>query len=122
MTNAEFSSASDVWSYGVSIWEIYSLGKTPWKGLGPVEIRDMIVEGERLGHPERCPNDMYDVMRACWKQDPQERPTFADIAKRVQQVSGTTLLGGICTLMIKSPKVFACIRMCSLCMLHQELV
>ncbi len=88
MTNAKFSTASDVWSYGISIWEIYSLGRTPWKGLGPIEIRDKIMEGERLEHPERCPEEVFDVMRACWKKEPQERPTFTDIQKRVQQVRG----------------------------------
>lgn len=87
MLHAQFSSASDVWSYGVSLWEIYSIGNIPWKGLGPTEIRDLLVEGQRLGCPARCPDDMFDLIKACWKENPQKRPTFADILKGVRMVS-----------------------------------
>ena len=86
MTHAQFSSASDVWSYGVTLWEIYSIGNVPWKGLSPIEIRDILMEGQRLGRPERCPADVFDVMRACWKDNPQKRPTFADIMRRIKVV------------------------------------
>lgn len=86
ITRAEFSSASDVWSYAVTVWEVYSLGKVPWKGLGPIEIRDLLVEGERLGRPERCPGDVFMLVQSCWRNNPQERPSFAEIHKRIQQV------------------------------------
>ena len=70
------------------MWEVYSLGKVPWKGLSPIEIRDLIVGGERLGRPERCPSDVFRLVQTCWKDNPQDRPSFADIYNRIQQVSG----------------------------------
>ena len=87
LTRAKFSSASDVWSFAVTLWEIYSLGAVPWKGLTPIEIRDSLVQGERLGCPERCPREMYHVMETCWEERPQDRPTFTSLHQRLQRVS-----------------------------------
>ena len=86
LTHAKFSSASDVWSYAVTLWEIYSLGEIPWKGLNPIEIRDCLVRGERLGCPERCPREIYHVMTSSWEARPQDRPTFASIHRTLQTV------------------------------------
>lgn len=87
LTQAKFSTASDVWSYGVTLWEIYSLGKTPWEGLSPIEIRDTLGEANRLGRPERCPPEVYRLMLCCWEKRPQDRPSFANIHQRIQEVS-----------------------------------
>ena len=89
---AKFSSASDVWSFGVSIWEIYSLGDIPWKGLDPMAIKDLLVEGERLGCPVRCPADIYELVQTCWRENPQVRPTFAEIHQKLQLVSLTSFI------------------------------
>ena len=83
---AKFSSASDVWSYAVTLWEIFSLGEIPWKGLTPIEIRDCLVRGERLGCPERCPREMYHVIASCWEERPQDRPTFSSLYQKLQKV------------------------------------
>lgn len=69
------------------LWEIYSLGETPFEGLSPVEIRDMLLQGERLGRPERCPTGVYSVMGSCWSLDPQDRPSFAQLYQRIEAVS-----------------------------------
>ena len=87
LTRAKFSTASDVWSYGVVLWEIYSLGKIPWDRLSPIEIRDLLLRGERLARPDRCPLDMYEVMLDCWEPTPQDRPTFSVLVQRVETVS-----------------------------------
>ena len=86
LTHAKFSSASDVWSYAVTLWEIYSLGEIPWKGLNPIEIRDCLVRGERLGCPERCPREIYHVMTSSWEARPQDRPTFTSIYQTLKRV------------------------------------
>ena len=87
LTRAKFSTASDVWSYGVVLWEIYSLCKIPWDRLSPIEIRDLLLRGERLARPSRCPLDMYEVMLECWEPDPHERPTFTVLVQRLESVS-----------------------------------
>jgi len=97
LSRAKFSSASDVWSYGVTLWEIYSLGRTPWEGLSPIEIRDVLMQGERLGRPERCPTDVYRVMQSCWEAQVKDRPTFAVVHQRIQTVRGTQNIVSILT-------------------------
>ena len=92
LTRAKFSTASDVWSYGVVLWEIYSLGKIPWDRLSPIEIRDLLLRGERLARPDRCPLDMYEMMLDCWDQTPQDRPTFGILVQRVETVSLALLI------------------------------
>ena len=87
LTHAKFSTASDVWSYAITLWEIYSLGRTPWEGLSPIDVRDNLVHGERLGRPERCPPEMFRLMLSCWEKNPRDRPSFADISVRVEAVS-----------------------------------
>ena len=86
LTQAKFSTASDIWSYGVTLWEIYSLGRTPWEGLTPIEIRDTLEGGDRLGRPERCPTAIYNIMLTCWERSPQDRPSFAVIFNRIVPV------------------------------------
>ncbi len=86
LTSAKFSTSSDVWSYAVVLWEIYSLGETPFEGLSPVEIRDMLLRGERLGRPERCPTEMYDIMKSCWNLSPHDRPSFTQLHQRIETV------------------------------------
>lgn len=69
------------------------MGNIPWKGLGPVEIRDILLDGERLGRPERCPADVFDLIQRCWQANPQDRPTFAQIYNQVQQVTESESYG-----------------------------
>ena len=76
-----------MWSYGVVLWEIYSLGQTPFEGLSPIEVRDLLRQGERLGRPERCPIEMYSLIESCWQLEPQNRPLFAELHQRVLAVS-----------------------------------
>ncbi len=68
------------------LWEIYSIGETPFEGVSPVEIRDMLLRGERLGRPRRCPTDMYNIMMSCWQLNAHDRPTFAQLFQRVEKV------------------------------------
>ena len=70
----------------MTLWEIYSLGAVPWKGLTPIEIRDNLVQGERLGCPERCPTEIYHIMTSSWEARPQDRPTFTSIYQTLQKV------------------------------------
>ncbi|XP_017882806.1 uncharacterized protein LOC108626579 [Ceratina calcarata] len=74
----QFSHASDVWMFGVTLWEMLTFGEEPWVGLKGSEIlRKIDKDGERLHEPEATPPDMYQMMLRCWARDPAERPTFA---------------------------------------------
>ncbi|XP_064626481.1 tyrosine-protein kinase SYK-like [Lineus longissimus] len=77
----KFDSRSDVWSYGVTMWETFSYGGKPYRGMKGTAILGMIEEGERLLKPDRCPDNVYDVMRKCWTYKREERPNFTQIEK-----------------------------------------
>ncbi len=73
----EFSTASDVWSYGVVLWEMFSLGAIPYPGMEPgMRLYEFLARGERMRCPERCPGYAYDIMLGCWHADPASRLTF----------------------------------------------
>jgi len=71
-----FSTKSDVWSFGVLMWEIYSFGNLPFPGLSNAEVVQKVAREEKLEKPNSCPVEFYDVMLSCWKMNPKERPDF----------------------------------------------
>ena len=71
-----FSSQSDVWSFGVVLWELFSLGKTPYPGMGLNELIRELQSGYRMNKPQFATNAIGRLMAACWKLDQNERPTF----------------------------------------------
>ncbi|KAG7279618.1 hypothetical protein CRUP_011711 [Coryphaenoides rupestris] len=76
---------SDVWSYGILLWEIFSLGNSPYPGMqvGSAFYR-MIQEGHRMNMPEFAPTEMYDMMLSCWNDDPLKRPSFQKLVERTE--------------------------------------
>ncbi|XP_066578609.1 non-receptor tyrosine-protein kinase TNK1 isoform X2 [Amia ocellicauda] len=79
-----FSHASDVWMFGVTLWEMFTYCQEPWLGLSGRQILWKVErEGERLERPLDCPQELYAVMRQCWACNPQERPTFSSLTAMV---------------------------------------
>ncbi|XP_045158360.2 tyrosine-protein kinase SYK-like [Mercenaria mercenaria] len=77
----KFDSKSDVWSYGVTMWEATSYGDRPYNKMKGQEILHFLVEeGRRLPKPEFCDEEVYGVMLQCWEYDKHDRPTFLEIA------------------------------------------
>uniref|UniRef100_A0A7N8WJ57 Mast/stem cell growth factor receptor n=1 Tax=Mastacembelus armatus TaxID=205130 RepID=A0A7N8WJ57_9TELE len=76
---------SDVWSYGILLWEIFSLGHSPYPGIqvGSAFYR-MIQDGHRMSRPEFAPIEMYDMMLSCWNHDPLKRPSFRKLVERTE--------------------------------------
>uniref|UniRef100_A0A8C4U0A4 receptor protein-tyrosine kinase n=1 Tax=Falco tinnunculus TaxID=100819 RepID=A0A8C4U0A4_FALTI len=75
----KFTSASDVWSYGIVMWEVMSYGERPYWELSNHEVMKAINEGFRLPAPLDCPSAIYQLMMQCWQQERSRRPRFADI-------------------------------------------
>jgi len=78
----KFTTASDVWSFGVVLWEIYSYGLQPYYGYSNQEVIEMIRSRQLLPCPEDCPSRMYAFMVECWHEVPTRRPSFAEIHSR----------------------------------------
>ncbi|XP_022787750.1 tyrosine-protein kinase receptor Tie-2-like [Stylophora pistillata] len=75
-----FNTKTDVWSFGVLLWEIESEGIMPYCDLGgAMEIIDYLQSGQILAKPDGCPNEFYDMMKSCWDLDPIKRPSFTDL-------------------------------------------
>ncbi|XP_033113419.1 fibroblast growth factor receptor-like [Anneissia japonica] len=74
-----FTIKSDAWSFGVLLWEIMSLGMTPYPGIPMDMMIDLIWSGRKMDIPQCCPNEVYQLMLDCWKWCPHERPTFPNL-------------------------------------------
>ncbi|XP_069687001.1 tyrosine-protein kinase Shark [Periplaneta americana] len=74
-----FSHASDVWSFGVTLWEMFSFGQQPYGEMRGVEVIQLVEKGERLRQTEHCPDSVYRIMERCWAYQPRDRPTFNEL-------------------------------------------
>lgn len=80
----KFTTESDVWSYGVVLWEIYSYGLQPYYGYNNQEVINMIRARKLLPCPEACPSYCYSLMVECWAELAVRRPSFAEISHRLR--------------------------------------
>ncbi|XP_071669994.1 tyrosine-protein kinase Fes/Fps isoform X3 [Patagioenas fasciata] len=74
-----YSSESDVWSFGILLWEAFSLGAVPYATLSNQQTREAVEQGVRLDPPEQCPEEVYRLMQRCWEYDPRKRPSFSTL-------------------------------------------
>ncbi|XP_055730950.1 tyrosine-protein kinase Fer isoform X1 [Salvelinus fontinalis] len=81
-----YSSESDVWSYGILLWETFSLGVCPYPGMTNQQAREQVEKGYRMSCPQKCPDEVYKVMQKCWEYKPENRPKFADLQKELASV------------------------------------
>jgi len=86
LDDGTYSSKSDVWAFGISLWEIFSGGKVPYGWMSNQEVYTDVPKGTRLPKPETCPDDVYLLMLDCWKLSPQDRPSFSNVTKRLRIV------------------------------------
>ena len=82
----EFSPATDVWSFGVVMWEMYNPTELPYKGLSNPEVAANVCMGTRLDIPSAYPPTVADIMKACWQRDSSKRPSFLLIAMLLTSV------------------------------------
>uniref|UniRef100_A0A1A7Y908 Spleen tyrosine kinase n=1 Tax=Iconisemion striatum TaxID=60296 RepID=A0A1A7Y908_9TELE len=81
----KFSCKSDVWSFGVLMWEAFSFGQKPYKGMKGTDVLQMIESGKRMEPPANCPPEMYDLMKTCWTYKVDERPGFSVVEPRLRE-------------------------------------
>jgi serine/threonine protein kinase len=78
-----FTSQSDVWSYGVVLWEMATLAEQPYQGLANDQVVYYVKEGNVMDKPENCPDKLYRLMSDCWQRHAHQRPTFLEICERL---------------------------------------
>ncbi|XP_049870102.1 tyrosine kinase receptor Cad96Ca [Pectinophora gossypiella] len=81
-----FSVKSDIWSFGVLLWEIVTLGSTPYPGLSASDVMRKVREGHRLEKPEHCRRELYNIMFYCWEVDPTNRPDFKEVVAMLERL------------------------------------
>jgi len=79
-----FSSQSDVWSYGVVLWEIFSLSGVPYPGIKEEKLlHRYLLQKHRMPRPFYASNQIYEIMISCWNQHPKDRPTFRELQDQI---------------------------------------
>ncbi|XP_016527287.1 megakaryocyte-associated tyrosine-protein kinase isoform X2 [Poecilia formosa] len=81
----KFSTKSDVWSYGVLLWEIFAYGRQPYPKMSLKEVKEKVEAGYRMEAPEDCPPGAYAIMKLCWEQEPRKRPGFSKLREKLEQ-------------------------------------
>ncbi|CDQ73738.1 unnamed protein product [Oncorhynchus mykiss] len=79
----KFTTESDIWSFGVVLWEIFTYGKQPWYQLSNSEAIECITQGRELERPRTCPKEVHGLMQGCWQREPQQRLVIKDIHSRL---------------------------------------
>lgn len=77
---------SDVWSYGILLWEIVTLGANPYPGMDRDQVIGQLHIGYRMPKPQYCSDEVYAIMWQCWQQEPEARPTFLEIGKTLHRL------------------------------------
>uniref|UniRef100_A0A914CJY5 Protein kinase domain-containing protein n=1 Tax=Acrobeloides nanus TaxID=290746 RepID=A0A914CJY5_9BILA len=86
LTNRIFSEKSDVWSFGILIYEVYSLGKTPYDNMDNTEVLEFLQSGRRLEKPDLANEDLFNLMMSCWEEEPLNRPTFSELSDNLRKM------------------------------------
>lgn len=87
-----FTSNSDVWSYGVVLWEMATLASQPYQGLSNDQVLRYVIDGGVMERPENCPDKLYTLMRFCWQHKPSARPSFLELATHLIDDASPTFM------------------------------
>ncbi|XP_061534063.1 hepatocyte growth factor receptor isoform X1 [Phycodurus eques] len=82
----KFTAKSDVWSFGVLLWELMTRGAPPYSDVNSFDITVFLLQGRRLLQPEFCPDSLYTVMVECWHPKPEHRPSFSDLVSSIAAI------------------------------------
>ncbi|XP_062927103.1 tyrosine-protein kinase Fes/Fps isoform X1 [Mobula hypostoma] len=81
-----FTTESDIWSYGILLWETFTLGSTPYPTMTNQQTREEVEQGYRMDSPDSCPEEIYNIMTRCWEYDPKRRPSFSTIHQQLVNI------------------------------------
>ncbi|XP_072315532.1 tyrosine-protein kinase receptor TYRO3 [Eucyclogobius newberryi] len=84
LSESVYTTKSDVWSFGITMWEIVSRGRTPYPGVQNRELLDLLLTGHRLKAPGDCDPKLWEVMFNCWEMQPTQRPGFRELCDRLK--------------------------------------
>ncbi|NXO70016.1 CSK kinase, partial [Phainopepla nitens] len=82
----KFSTKSDVWSFGILLWEIYSFGRVPYPRIPLKDVVPRVEKGYKMDAPDGCPAVVYEVMKKCWTLDPGHRPSFHQLREQLVHI------------------------------------
>nr|DBA31224.1 TPA: hypothetical protein GDO54_007103 [Pyxicephalus adspersus] len=85
----KFTTKSDVWSFGVLLWELMTRGAPPYPDVNSFDITIYLLQGRRLLQPEYCPDPLFEVMLKCWHPKPESRPTFSELVSKISSLFST---------------------------------
>ena len=80
-----FTIKSDVWSFGIVLYEIITYGRVPYPGMTNAEVLEEIQTGYRMGCPPNCPKQLHDIMLDCWREEPANRLTFETLQWQLEE-------------------------------------
>ncbi|XP_038066664.1 angiopoietin-1 receptor-like [Patiria miniata] len=87
LTRRVYKSKSDVWSFGILLWEIVTYGSTPYPGIESKSLAQRLLDGYRMPKPENCADEIYDVMLKCWQEQPSNRPSFRKLVEILEDMN-----------------------------------
>ncbi|OWA51366.1 putative Vascular endothelial growth factor receptor 1 [Hypsibius exemplaris] len=87
----QFSQMSDVWAYGVTLWEIFTLGGVPYENkpvskMSATVFAHWLLDGNQVSRPDNAPHSIFQLMKSCWNLDPLNRPTFAELCQNLMGI------------------------------------
>jgi neurotrophic tyrosine kinase receptor type 2 len=88
ITSANFTTMSDIWSFGVAVWELFTYGSLPFEDKRDNEVLEFILQEGRLSKPKKCSNNVFEIIMGCWNDNPQLRPSFYDLHENIADLAG----------------------------------
>lgn len=87
----QFSNKSDMWSFGILLWEVYSFGRVPYPRIPLSDVVMHVERGYRMEAPDGCPQEIYTIMMQAWEIKPNQRPTFKQVLEKLNNLRATTV-------------------------------